>query len=110
MMAEENNERISELETEIAALKKALAAQSEALESRSVVDFAKIKKVIDDGTKNMIDAVKPVVQKCSEPGKAAAEKVGVKVSENPIISVIAAFGVGIVIGKLLELSLSDNEK
>lgn len=109
-MAEENNERIVELETEIAALKKALAAQSEVLESRSVVDFAKIKKAIDDGTKSMVEAVKPVVQKCSEPGKVAAEKVGAKVSENPIISVIAAFGVGIVIGKLLELSLSCREK
>ena len=106
-MAEENSEqRIEELETEIAALKNALAAQDKAAQARRVVDFAKVRKAIDDSAKNVMDTVKPIVVKCSEPGRAAAEKVGATVSDNPIVSVVAAFGIGIIIGKLLELSMT----
>lgn len=99
-----DTQKIEELEAEVAALKNALAAQHTAAETKRVVDFDKIKSAIDSSAKTVLEAVKPVVAKYQEPGRAAVEKVGGKVSENPFLSVVAAFGAGIVIGKLLELA------
>ena len=51
----------------------------------------------------VIEAIKPIVAKYEEPSRAAVAKVGGKVADNPFLSVVVAFGAGIVIGKLLDL-------
>ena len=76
---------IMELKAEIEALKCAIAEQQEKAEA-----------------KRMLAAVKPVIEKYEEPGRAAVAKVGTRVSDNPFLSVVIAFGAGIVIGKLLD--------
>lgn len=100
-MTEASEQRIIELEAEVAALKDALAAQQEA-GAKKYFDLDKVRTAIDEGTRNVIDAVKPLVEKYEEPSRAAVEKVGGKVSDNPFLSVVVAFGAGIVIGKILD--------
>lgn len=102
-MSEASEQRIIELEAEVAALKDALAQQQDgAYGTRKYFDVDKIKNAIDEGTKSVIEAVKPVVEKYEEPSKAAVAKVGGKLSDNPFLSVVVAFGAGIVIGKILD--------
>lgn len=48
-----------------------------------------------------MEAIKPVIAKYEEPSRAAVAKVGGKVSDNPFLSVVVAFGAGIVIGTIL---------
>ena len=93
---------IMELKTEIEALKCAIAEQQEKAEAKRVIDFNKVKSTLDDGAKTLLAAVKPVIEKYEEPGRAAVAKVGTRVSDNPFLSVVIAFGAGIVIGKLLD--------
>ena len=69
---------------------------------RKYFDIEKIRSAIDDGTKSVIEAIKPVVEKYEEPSRAAVARVGGKVSDNPFLSVVVAFGAGIVIGKILD--------
>lgn len=102
-MTEASEQRIIELEAEVAALKDALAAQQDnAVNTRKYFDIDKIRSAIDDGTKSVIEAIKPVVEKYEEPSRAAVARVGGKVSDNPFLSVVVAFGAGIVIGKILD--------
>ena len=101
-MAEDSEQRIAELEAEIATLKDALAAQQES-SPKKYVDLEKIKNAVDASSQKVIEAIKPILAKYEEPGRAAAAKVGGKVSENPFLSVVVAFGAGIMIGKLLDL-------
>ena len=61
-----------------------------------------LKCAMDDGAKSLLAAVRPVIEKYEEPGRAAVAKVGTRVSDNPFLSVVIAFGAGIVIGKLLD--------
>ena len=99
-----NEDVIMELKAEIEALKNAISEQQEKAEAKSVVYFNKIKNTFDDGAKSLLAAVKPVLEKYEEPGRVAVEKVGTRVSDNPFLSVVIAFGAGIVIGKLLDYS------
>jgi len=101
-MAEDSEQRVAELEAEIATLKDALAAQQESA-PKKYVDFEKIKSAVDAGSQKVIEAIKPIVAKYEEPSRAAVAKVGGKVADNPFLSVVVAFGAGIVIGKLLDL-------
>ena len=93
---------IMELKAEIEALKCAIAEQQEKAEAKRIIDFNKVKNTLDDGAKSLLAAVKPVIEKYEEPGRAAVAKVGTRVSDNPFLSVVIAFGAGIVIGKLLD--------
>lgn len=93
---------IMELKAEIEALKCAITEQQEKAEAKRIIDFNKVKSTLDDGAKTLLAAVKPVIQKYEEPGRAAVNKVGARVSDNPFLSVVVAFGAGIVIGKLLD--------
>jgi len=94
---------IEELESQIADLKEEIAEQHETAEEKRVIDFTKIKGAIDDSARGVIDTIKPYIEKYQQPGKEAVAKVGEKVSDNPFLSVVIAFGAGIVIGKLLDL-------
>ena len=93
---------IMELKAEIEALKWAIAEQQEKAEAKRIIDLNKIKGTLDEGAKSLLAAVKPVIEKYEEPGRAAVAKVGTRVSDNPFLSVVIAFGAGIVIGKLLD--------
>lgn len=97
-----NDERIVELEAEIEELKNALAEHQEKNEAKRLIDFNKVKTAIDDSARGIMAAVKPVIEKYEEPGRAAVAKVGNRVSDNPFLSVMVAFGVGIVIGKIID--------
>ena len=99
-----SEDAIKELKAEIEELKNAFAEQQEKAEAKSIVYFNKVKNTLDDGAKSLMAAVKPVLEKYEEPGRAAVEKVGTRVSDNPFLSVVIAFGAGIVIGKLLDYS------
>jgi len=90
------------LEAEIAELKKDLEDLREAAGKKRVLDFDSVKSAIDEGARGVIKAIKPMLEKYEEPSKAAVAKVGGKVSDNPFLSVIVAFGAGIVIGKILD--------
>ena len=97
-----SEDAITELRAEIEELKSTIAQQQEKAEAKSIVYFNKVKNTLDDGAKSLLAAVKPVLEKYEEPGRAAVEKVGARVSDNPFLSVVIAFGAGIVIGKLLD--------
>ena len=97
-----SEDAIMELKAEIEALKCALAEQQEKAEAKSIVYFNKVKNTLDDGAKSLRAAVKQVIEKYEEPGREAVAKVGTRVSDNPFLSVVIAFGAGIVIGKLLD--------
>lgn len=97
-----NEEIIMELKDEIETLKCAIAEQQEKAEAKRIIDFNKVKNTLDDGAKNLLEAVKPMIERYEEPGRVAVAKVGTRVSDNPFLSVIIAFGSGIVIGKLLD--------
>jgi len=96
------DERIMELEAEIADLKKELEEHKEAAEAKHLIDFEKVKSAIDDSAHGVLNAIRPVIEKYEEPGRMAVAKVGNKVSDNPFLSVIVSFGAGIVIGKILD--------
>ncbi len=100
--AKTNEDIIMELKTEIEALKCAIAEQQEEAEAKRTIDFNKVKSTLDDGAKSLLAAIRPVIDKYEEPGRAAVAKVSNRVSDNPFLSVIIAFGAGIVIGKLLD--------
>ncbi|NLX84996.1 MAG: hypothetical protein GXZ00_05220 [Synergistaceae bacterium] len=105
-----SEDAIAELKTEIEALKSTIAEQQEKAEAKSIVYFNKVKNTLDDGAKSLLAAVKPVLERYEEPGRAAVEKVGTRVSDNPFLSVVVAFGAGIVIGKLLDLCCIHTEE
>jgi len=105
-----NEEKIMELESEVGSLKEALAEHEETTEAKRIIDFAKLKDAISASAKEIIDAIKPVIEKYEEPGKAAVSKVERKVADNPFLSVVLAFGAGIVIGKLLDCHCSRKEE
>ncbi|MDD4159834.1 MAG: hypothetical protein PHO18_02685, partial [Synergistaceae bacterium] len=67
---------ILELKAEIEALKCAFAEQQEKAEAKRIIDFNKVKSTLDDGAKTLLAAVKPVIEKYEEPGRAAVSKVG----------------------------------
>ena len=100
-MAEDSEQRVAELEAEIATLKDALAAQQESGQKK-YFDLEKIKNAVDAGSQKVLEAIKPIVSKYEEPSRAAVARVGGKVSDNPFLSVVVAFGAGIVIGKILD--------
>ena len=76
---------IMELKAEIEALKCAIAEQQEKAEAKRIIDFNKVKNTLDDGAKTLLAAVKPVIEKYEEPGRAAVNKVGTRVSDNPFL-------------------------
>ncbi len=108
--ANHSEEIITELETEIEALKSALAEHEETSEAKRVIDFAKLKNAISDSAKDVLDTIKPVIEKFEEPSRAAVAKVGNRVSDNPFLSIIIAFGAGIVIGKILDCQCCRKEE
>lgn len=97
-----SEQRIAELEAQILVLKDALAAQHEELEAKRSIDFDKVKKAVDNSAQTVLNAVRPIIERYEEPSRAAVAKVGSKVSDNPFLSVVVAFGAGIVIGELLK--------
>ena len=91
---------IMELKAEIEALKCAIAEQQEKAEAKRIIDLNKIKGTLDEGAKSLLAAVKPVIENTRSEGRLSP-KSG-QVSDNPFLSVVIAFGAGIVIGKLLD--------
>lgn len=111
MMEENNNQqRVVDLEAEVEALKGALEEQQQTAETKRLIDFAKVKGAVDEGAKKVLEAIKPVIEKYEEPSRAAVAKVGGKVSDNPFLSVIVAFGAGIIIGKVLDCCCRHEEE
>ncbi|NLV81694.1 MAG: hypothetical protein GXZ18_01620 [Synergistaceae bacterium] len=87
---------IEELKEEVESLKELLANK---VPRR--VNFDKLKEALGDGSDYVLNAIRPIIERYEEPGKQAVEKVGTRVSDNPFLSVAAAFGAGIVIGTVL---------
>jgi ElaB/YqjD/DUF883 family membrane-anchored ribosome-binding protein len=97
-----SEEKMMELESEVETLKETIAEHEEKAEAKRMVDFVKLKDAINSSAKEVLDAIKPVIEKYEEPGRAAVSKVERRVADNPFLSVVIAFGAGIVIGKLLD--------
>lgn len=110
-MAEDKaNERIEELEAELADLKEVLEGYKEEAEDAVETKIEKVRSVLEAKADDLMASVKPVLDKYEESGKAAVGKVGDKVADNPFMSVVVAFGAGIVIGKLLDMCCKENRE
>ncbi len=85
--------KITELEQEIASLKRALAERTKEVKKKTPVDFGKMAAELNEGTGKLIKNVTPAA-------KETAEKVSSKIKERPFVSVCAALGAGILIAGL----------
>jgi ElaB/YqjD/DUF883 family membrane-anchored ribosome-binding protein len=68
--------------------------------TRSGVEAARER--LDGGTHGLLDELRSVLDRLRTRGKEAVGSVEAKVEKNPLVSVMVAFGIGLVAGKLLE--------
>ncbi|MGI6442949.1 MAG: hypothetical protein GXZ13_06565 [Synergistaceae bacterium] len=88
---------------ELEDLKNEIRALKEHIEGNAVkkLDFDKLKEKLGSGSDYVLNAIRPIIEKYENPSRQMAEKVETKVAENPFLSLVVAFGAGIVIGSLL---------
>lgn len=75
-----------------------------------VLDVDKLKDAFSTGSDYVLNAVRPVVEKYEATGKEAVEKVENKVTESPLASIAAAFGIGIALGAVINFAVRATEK
>ena len=75
-----------------------------------VLDVDKLKDAFSTGSDYVLNAVRPVVEKYEASGKEAVEKVENKVTESPLASIAAAFGIGIALGAVINFAVRATEK
>ncbi|MEG1641969.1 MAG: hypothetical protein RR272_02540 [Synergistaceae bacterium] len=103
-------EKIEHLERRIEELQKVINANLEEAHNAKVLDVEKIKEALNTGSDYVMNAVKPVMEKCQTSGKEAVAKVETKVSENPLISLMTAFGIGIALGTAVNYIVKSSER
>lgn len=89
-------QELEDLKNEIRALKEHLEGGS-----GRKVSFDKLKETLGSGSDYILNTIRPIIEKYENPSRQVAEKVETKVAENPFLSLVVAFGAGIVIGSLL---------
>lgn len=75
-----------------------------------ILDVDKLKDAFSTGSDYVLNAVRPVVEKYEASGKEAVEKVENKVTESPLASIAAAFGIGIALGAVINFAVRATEK
>lgn len=89
-------QELEDLKNEIRVLKEHLEGGS-----GRKVSFDKLKETLGSGSDYILNTIRPIIEKYENPSRQVAEKVETKVAENPFLSLVVAFGAGIVIGSLL---------
>lgn len=105
LLRKDISKREEKLELELADMRNEvlkLRSQLNAAASDKL-NFEKLKEKVGSGSDYILNAIKPIIEKYEEPGRQVVEKVETKVSESPFISVAAAFGVGVMVGTILNL-------
>ena len=103
-------EKIAYLENRIEILQGVVDSVLEREHEAKVLDVDKLKAAFNTGSDYVLNAVKPVVERYEASGKEAVEKVENKVTESPLASIAAAFGIGIALGAVINFAVRATEK
>ena len=107
MTTDEMQELIAEMKEEILQLKDQLAKTVKE-EAKELTGTSDVRTMFEDGFAKLSDALRPLAeqanQKFGEPAKEMVERVEEKISVHPFTAMTVALGVGVVVGKLLDIA------
>ncbi len=102
-MAEEIRKEVDALKNDIAQLRKDIAGLTSAVKDAAVDKVDETKAQARDKIHTAWESLEGKLNEALGQGREGAHHVGQKIGEHPAASVLAAFGVGFLIAKLLDL-------
>lgn len=101
-LMETSQAKIEALEAKILELEAKLQAQAQEVSEELHGGKEAIIGNIKNGAERLYKDVSPLVEKYKEEQDEVLRAVGAKICEHPFVSVTAAFGVGLILAKLME--------
>lgn len=90
------------LKADMARLREDLGGLVGALKGAGSAKASAMKEEMGDFVEDAEEKAKKILEILKEKGKAGAHYAGDKVGEHPFIAILAAFGVGFVLAKILD--------
>jgi len=110
-------EQVEVLRQEIAVLRERLEAREEPEECCGVFEeeedgacCGRFRETLEDVVRRVGDVVRSGFERLADPGRRAMEKAETKVAENPVGSLLVAFGAGVALGKVVGFLIGWNLK
>lgn len=107
MTDKEVQTELKELKADLSNLRSDMASLMEALKKSGISKAEKLKDSVQDEIHHRREELRRLVKEAQASGKSvmsdAVEEIGGKVEQHPMSSILAAFGVGFMIAKLMDL-------
>ncbi len=90
------------LREDVARLRADLAKIAESLKDIGVEEAVRTKSAVGEMAQALIDEVRTAFESAKGKGKSSVEAVEHKIGDRPFVSLLTAFGTGIILGKMLD--------
>lgn len=104
-----SEEKITYLEAKVDELQNIINTHFDHEHCNSL-DTDAVKNAFNTGSECVMNVIRPYLDKYHDTGMETVEKVESKVVENPIISVVSAFGIGIAVGTVINAVLKNGKR